>query len=91
MGELERIGDSDWFGWMLLELLERNGWTIVQRPALGSGLLLIATNAELGAEVVVEACSVNDAAPKLVERCSLEHQMLGSRASVQLTIEGGQS
>lgn len=91
MGELERIGDSDWFGWMLLELLERHGWRIVQRPALGSGLLVIATNAELGAEIVVEACSVNDAAPKLVERCSLEHQIFGSRSTVQLSLEGGLS
>lgn len=78
---LERLGDSEGFAWLLLDVLTIHGWTIVQRPALRYGLLVIATHPGLG-EVTVEASNVNGAAPKLFERCALAAQTLGARATV---------
>jgi hypothetical protein len=35
MGELERLGESEGFGWFLLTVLAENGWSIVRLPGRG--------------------------------------------------------
>lgn len=42
MPGLERLGESDGWGETLLWVLDRDGWTVIARPALGSGHLVIA-------------------------------------------------
>lgn len=40
---LERIGDSEGFGWLLIDILERHGWVVEPCTAFaGDGVLLTA-------------------------------------------------
>ena len=40
---LERLGDSEAWGQVLLGLLEQAGWEVTRRSVLGDGVLLMAT------------------------------------------------
>lgn len=42
-GEMERLGETDVFGDLLLRLVRLAGWEVDERPLLGGGVLLIAT------------------------------------------------
>lgn len=70
MGELERIGESDGLGWMLLELLERNGWTVHVRPAFAGGILVVGSHPRLGFEVKCDGPRVADAAVPFFLECA---------------------
>lgn len=63
---LERLGDSDEWGYVLLELLEQAGWTITRRSAIAEGVLLIATGH--GTSVSAAGETVAAAAGPLFER-----------------------
>lgn len=60
MGELERLGQSDVWGETLLWVLRRAGWTVIVRPALGGGHLVIARMGRI--EVCHIAATLVDAA-----------------------------
>lgn len=63
MGELERLGESGAFGEMLLEVLQRQGWTIARRPAFGGAVIVFASNDETS--LVAHAPSLVDAAHQI--------------------------
>lgn len=49
MAELERLGATGEWGDLLVRLLRLQGWTVVRRPRLGGGVLLIAARGNLHA------------------------------------------
>ncbi len=63
---LERLGQSDEWGHLLIGLLERAGWEVVRRPWLGDGVLLIATGH--GTSVSAAGDTLPSAAAPLFER-----------------------
>jgi len=70
MGELERLGDSAPFGWLLLELLELDHWHVHVRAALGDGVIVIGHHPDLPRLEIVEAAdTVAHAAPPFFARC----------------------
>jgi hypothetical protein len=74
--ELERIGESFEFGWLILELLERAGWLVHVTFAFAGqldgegtrGILVIAAHPDVGLPVEVTGRTVADCAtPLLIE------------------------
>lgn len=57
MAELERLGETVEWGDLLIRLLRLQGWTVVRRPLIGGGVLLIAGrgNVRAGACALTEA------------------------------------
>lgn len=84
-GGWERLGESEGFGWVLLELLERAGWKVHVRAALGEGVLVSASHPELvDFDLRAEGRSVAEVmAGGLFERCV---SYIKLRAPAQLRI-----
>lgn len=63
---LERLGDSDSWGQLLIGLLENAGWEVTRRSVIGDGVLLIATGH--GTSVSAAGDTLAAAAAPLFER-----------------------
>jgi hypothetical protein len=90
--ELEQLGESDGFGWLILELLERAGWLVhVTTPFAGQldgdgtrGILVVAAHPDVGLPVEVQGRTVADCAtPLLVETGKHVRAIANARARRQ--------
>lgn len=89
LGNLERLGESDGFGWVVLGLLEKAGWRIhVTRPFAGQiddkgtpGILAIARHPDLdGVELTALGRSAADVAtPMMIEADKYTRKLVNAR------------
>lgn len=80
MGDLERLGDSDDFGYALIDILERDGWKIwIRRAFAGDGVMIMGEQNELGVTLTASGPRVSDAAVTFFEQCCRRRQFLGMR------------
>jgi hypothetical protein len=89
LGNLERLGESDGFGYVILDLLERAGWFVhVTVPFAGQidndgtrGVLVLARHPDLdGIEIAVTGRTVADCAtPVMVEAGKYTRKLANAR------------
>jgi hypothetical protein len=79
--EWQRLGESMEFGECLLELLEKQGWTISRRPGFaGVGVLLVATRRDVAYAVSGDGSTTASAALTLFNEIASQPSLMRAAA-----------